>query len=118
MTTVEEHIRAFAAQPFVRAKTDCTGMCDRWVWINRGVSPVELGGIVYHDDESAMAIVSRIAPLMNRGMRRAGLKVTANPKKGDVGLVIFNGQMGPAIHAGTHWITRHVDGFLAARSGS
>lgn len=111
--TVEEFIRAEAAKPFGWAVTDCTAMCDRWVRMRRGVSPVESGRIIYSDRAGAMKLLPRIAAMMSRGMRKAGLRKTTEPRKGDVGLVLFDGRMGPAIHAGTHWITRHETGFAA-----
>lgn len=111
---VEEFLRAEAARPFAWATADCTAMCDRWVRLRRGVSPVEAGCIIYRDRESALRLLPRLAATMNRGMHRAGLEKTAKPKEGDVGLVLFDGRIGPAIHAGSHWITRHESGFIAA----
>lgn len=111
--TVEEFIAAEAAKPFVRAVNDCTMMCDRWVQMRRGVSPVKAGGIVYHDEATAKAIEPRIAQLMNRAMRRAGIAKTDNPQLGDVGLVVFGRNIGPAILVGGMWITRHREGLVA-----
>lgn len=111
--TVEEFIAAEAAKPFVRAVNDCTMMCDRWVRLRRGVSPVKAGGIVYHDDDTARAIEPRIAQLMNRAMRRAGLSKTNDPKTGDVGLAVFGKNIGPAILVGGLWVARHREGMVA-----
>jgi hypothetical protein len=115
---VEEFIAAEAAKPFGWAVSDCTAMCDRWVRLRRGVSPVEAGRIAYGDRDSALRLLPRLAAMMSRGMRRAGLSKTLEPRKGDVGLVLFDGRIGPAIHAGTHWITRHEDGFIGAPLGN
>lgn len=111
--TPEEFVAAEAAKPFVRAVNDCTMMCDRWVQLKRGISPVQAGGIVYHDDVTAMALEPRIAQLMNRAMRRAGLSKTDNPQSGDVGLAVFGKNIGPAILVGDVWITRHREGLVA-----
>lgn len=112
--TLQSFLRAEAAKPFAWATADCTAMCDRWVRLRRGASPVEAGRIIYCDRDGAMKLLPRLAAMMNRGMRRAGLEKTADPREGDVGLVLIEGRIGPAIHAGTHWITRHEDGFIAA----
>jgi hypothetical protein len=112
--TVEEFIAAEAAKPFAWAETDCTAMCDRWITLRRGVSPIAAGLILYHDRDTAFALLPRLPQIMNRGMRRAGLVKTAVPQAGDVGLVLFGKRIGPALHAGSHWITRHEDGFMAA----
>jgi hypothetical protein len=112
--TIDEFIAAEAAKPFVWALNDCTMMCDRWVRLQRGVSPVEAGPILYSDRDTAFAVLPRLPQIMNRAMRLAGLKKTAAPQVGDVGLVVFGSRIGPALHAGTHWITRHEDGFMAA----
>ena len=112
--TVEEFIAAEAAKPFAWARNDCTMMCDRWIRLRRGVSPVAAGLILYSDRDTAFALLPRLPQLMNRGMRRVGLQKTSAPHAGDVGLVIFGDRIGPALHAGTHWITRHEDGFMAA----
>lgn len=112
--TVEEFLRAEASQPFAWATADCTAMCDRWVRMRRGVSPVAAGLILYADRDGAMRLLPRLAAMMSRGMRRAGLEKTDSPQKGDVGLVLFENRIGPAIHAGAHWITRHEGGWIAA----
>jgi hypothetical protein len=112
--TIEEFIAAEAAKPFAWARNDCTMMCDRWVQLMRGVSPVEAGPIVYSNRDSALAILPRLPQIMNRAMRIAGLEKTSQPQIGAVGLVIFGNRIGPALHAGQHWLTRHEDGFMAA----
>jgi hypothetical protein len=116
--TVEEFIAAEAAKPFAWGETDCTMMCDRWVRLRRGVSPVEVGPILYSDRDSAFDILPRLPQIMNRAMRKAGLKKTGVPQVGDVGLVIFGNRIGPALHTGAHWITRHEDGLWAAPLGN
>lgn len=116
--TAAEFLAAEAAKPFAWAQTDCASMCDRWVRMRRGVSPLDAGSIHYRDRDGAMAILRRLAPMMSRGMRKAGLAKTAEPREGDVGLVLVNGRIGPAILAGDHWITRHEDGFIAAPLGN
>lgn len=112
--TLEEFMAAEAAEPFAWARFDCTMMCDRWVRLRRGVSPVEAGPIRYSDEASAMRILPRLPMLMNRAMRKAGLEPTREPRKGDVGLVAHAGRAGPAIHSGACWITRHRGGFWTA----
>lgn len=112
--TIEEFIAAEAAKPFAWARNDCTMMCDRWVQLMRSVSPVDVGQIRYGDRDSAMVILHRLPHLMNRAMRIAGLNKTPAPHAGDVGLVVFGNRIGPALHSGRHWITRHEDGFMAA----
>lgn len=112
--TLDEFLAGEAAKPFAWALNDCTMMCDRWVRLKRDVSPVAAGPIVYSDKESALVILPRLPLIMNAGMRRAGLVKTTSPQRGDVGLVIVGGRIGPAIHTGGHWITRHEDGFFTA----
>lgn len=111
---LRDFLAAEAQKPFAWGTVDCTMMCDRWVQLCRGVSPVEAGPIPYGDRASALAILPRLPMLMNRAMRRAGLQKVKVPREGDVGLVLFGRRIGPAIHAGAHWITRHEDGFMAA----
>ena len=112
--TLDEFLAQEAAKPFVWALNDCTMMCDRWVRLKLGVSPVAAGPIVYGDRDTALAVLPRLPLIMNAAMRRAGIAKTASPQRGDVGLVVVGERIGPAIHAGGHWITRHEDGFFTA----
>jgi hypothetical protein len=116
--TVEEYIAAEAKRPFIIAVTDCAAMCDRWVALRTGKSVFSLAGVNYATQEEATKLASHLPARINRAMRVAGFQKTADPQIGDVGIAIFDGRLGPAIHAGTHWITRHNDGFIAAPIGN
>lgn len=111
--SLDEFLAAEAAKPFAWALNDCTMMCDRWVRIRCGVSPVEAGPITYGDHAGAIALLPHLPQVMNRAMRKAGLSKTLKPVIGDIGLILFDGRCGPALLAGNLWVTRHEDGFIA-----
>lgn len=114
--TLDEFIAAEAAKPFAWGVTDCCSTANRWVMIRRGISPISL------DEwdgsrESALECIHHPYALparMNRALRKAGIRRTKDPHAGDIGLVMFDGRACVAIHAGSHWFSRHTDGLIGA----
>lgn len=119
--TIDEFIAAEAEKPFGWGATDCATTADRWVQIARGISPMDALGRRHHDEAEARAWMTEFGGLsiaFNRAMRAAGMKKTQEPEVGDLGLVIFEGRMCIAIHAGTFWFSRHEDGLVGAPLGN
>lgn len=121
MIAISEFIAAEAAKPFAWGISDCASTADRWVQLVRGFSPMAKYGRHHQSRDEAnewLAESGSIAVAVNRVMRKAGFKRTKEPKVGDLGLVIFDGRMCIAIHAGTVWFSRHEDGLIAAPLGN
>lgn len=114
---VREFIASESAKPFEWGKTDCASTADRWVSGVLGASPLLIFGRVHHDEAEARAWLSQpggIAVAVNRVTRNAGLRKTAAPEAGDVGLIIHREKLCVAVHAGGFWFSRDADGLIGA----
>lgn len=115
--TVDEYILQETAKPFVFGQTDCATTADRWMRGIVGFSLLSHFGREIKNDADAKAWLQSpggIAVGVNRVMRAAGMKKTKDPQKGDVGLIVHEGKLCVAIHAGTFWFSRHEGGFIGA----
>lgn len=113
--TVDEFITAELSRPFSWGKSDCAAMADRWVQAVAGFSPMDLFGRRHRDEAEALEWLREpgsIAVAVNRVMRAAGFKKTAEPRIGDVGLVFHEGRLCVAILAGSVWICRDEAGLI------
>ncbi|MCO6386346.1 hypothetical protein [Aliihoeflea sp. 40Bstr573] len=113
----KEFVTAIAAEPFAWGKNDCGSIADRWIALKAGRSPLETYGRRHTNREAALKWLSEpggVAVAVNRVMRANGFRRTKNPQPGDLGLVIFDGRMCIAIHAGGIWFSRHEDGLIGA----
>ena len=114
---IASYIRTEAARPFRWSETDCAMTADRWVEAAIGVSPFRAFGRIHRSEAEARAWLDEpggIAVAMNRIMRKAGLRKTAEPRLGDIGLVFHRQQLCVAIHAGRFWFSRNETGMIGA----
>lgn len=108
------------SKPFELGFSDCVGTADRWLQIACGVSPLDSSGLNYSTaDEVAGYHAKRGGFLiaMNVAMRRARLIRTENPVEGDVGIIIFAGEVWVAICTGEGWFTRNKNGVALLDNG-
>ncbi len=108
-----------AGKRFVFGDTDCASTVDRWVRARLGFSPFDRYGRRHHDEAEARAWLAEpgsIAVATNRIMRASGIRKTADPKPGDIGLILHEKRLCMAIFTGDLWIARAETGFVAVRS--
>lgn len=114
---VSAFIASESEKPFAWGQTDCATTADRWVCGVLGVSPLRIFGRVHRDEVEARSWLEQpggIAVAVNRVCRSAGLRKTAAPVAGDVGLIIHGDKLCVAIHAGEFWFSRDADGLIGA----
>lgn len=117
MIDVTEFVRSEAALPFAWGERDCSTTADRWVRQVTGFSPLARFGRVYKTEIEAREWLREpggIAVAVNRVMRSCGFQKTAEPKAGDVGLVIWGGRLFVGIHSGVAWFSRDENGLIGA----
>ena len=115
--TVEEFIAAEAEKPFRWGETDCCATVDRWVRHVVGFSPMSRFGRIHRDEAEAKAWLSEpgsIAVAVNRVARSIGFMKTDCPAPGDFGLILHDGKLCLAIHAGAYWFSRDESGLIGA----
>jgi hypothetical protein len=114
---VAKFIAAEMEKPFAFASTDCCATADRWAAAVLGFSPLRRYGRDYANDSGAQEWLGEpgsIAVAVNRVMRASGLRKTADPQPGDIGLIVRNRKLCLAIHTGTMWFSRDANGFIGA----
>lgn len=115
--SLEEYLSQEIEKPFsYELKTDCVGTVLRWIEINRGYSFYDRFDLDYSTVDEKDGILTRNVNFWQAILKYAklnGERVTKHPKKGDVAvIVVSNTQIGLAIHCGSFWFTRHVDGVI------
>lgn len=111
---LNQFIQQELQKPFEWSKTDCCSTCNRWVKEATGISPISQ--YKYSTEEEAKKILSKpggIAVLTNKVMR-PWFKKTKEPKLGDIGLVIWNQKIFPAIKIKEGWFSRSEEGLILA----
>lgn len=114
---IAEFVAAEAQKPFRWGETDCVSTVDRWIRLRTGLSPLAWVDREYSDAEGAASVLADrggLAVLVNRAMRSLGFIKTGEPVTGDVGLIIQNGNLCMAIHAGDCWFSHDEHGFIGA----
>lgn len=107
-----------AGKLFKSGSVDCASTVDRWVQLQCGFSPFDRLGRRYANEAEARAWLAEpggLAVATNRILRKAGLKKTADPKQGDIGLILHGNLLCVAIFTGELWIARTETGFVASR---
>lgn len=115
--TIEEFVRREAAMPFCYGTHDCCTTADKWVRERLGFSPLQRYGRPYTSPAEAQTWLSEfggIAVAVNRVMRASGLKKTAQPEPGDVGLVIWRETIFMAVLTKHGWFSRSPEGLIMA----
>jgi hypothetical protein len=108
--TLDQFLETMAATPFVDGQSDCALTIADWVMAATGCPDPA------HDlrGEYSSAL-GRERLLMRRGglkavmqvcADRAGLAATRTPRRGDIGLVVMNGQRLAAICLGKQWAAK------------
>lgn len=114
-----DFIRAEAERPFRWGETDCAATADRWVAEVTGKSPLAVFGRRHADAGEAAAWLAEPGGLpkaLKRVMSAAGLEATAEPRPGDIGLIVQAGKVCIAIFSGRLWFSRDASGLMAAPS--
>ena len=112
-----DFIRAEAGRPFRWGETDCAATVDRWIAMVTGRSPLAAFGRRHADAGEAAAWLAEPGGLpkaVKHVLSAAGLEETAEPRPGDVGLVVQAGKVCVAIFSGHLWFTRDESGLMAA----
>jgi hypothetical protein len=113
---VEEFLAAESRSPFRWGETDCASMVDRWIALRTGSSPLDAFGRRHSNEADAQEWLAEPGGLL-RAFRQAMCAVSAretkDPVEGDVGLAIRGRKLCSAIHAGSHWVSRDAEGFMA-----
>lgn len=87
---LDTYLRASAARPFAWGDCDCSLWVADWIWQVRGIDPAAPLRGSYSGEDAAMAIIRRaggLAALAASLAERAGLRETANPRRGDIGVI-------------------------------
>lgn len=117
MSTRSERLAAFLAAgarlPFVWGERDCCLWVADWIVAERGIDPARHLRGRYASAHACHRLLRQhggFSALIAPAMLRAGLPETGEPRVGDVGIV--RAAAGPmmAIHAGTGWALKCVDG--------
>lgn len=82
-----------------------------WVKAKRGVDPLPRGKWMTADDvQRVFDGYGGLALAVARHLRKAGLRMTREPKAGDVGLVVVGARVCCAIRTQAGWMIRLEDG--------
>ncbi|MGX9144973.1 DUF6950 family protein [Mesorhizobium sp. 128a] len=117
LAAVQAYVASESARPFVWGVTDCCSTVDRWVQKVRCISPLTLfdeWDRTAADAEECLSRPYSLPARINRALRKASVARTTNPQPGDIGLALFDGKVGVAIHAGAFWFSRGRDGLVGA----
>lgn len=106
------YLRAEAGRRFELGRADCATLVADWVRECRGVDPIgpQRG---YSLDEEARAIVAGRGGLVRavgRAMRREGIRLTSNPRPGDVAVLSTGTVVVCAVRTERGWVMRLADG--------
>lgn len=116
MADIHAFLAAEALRPFRWGETDCAATVDRWIAVATGISPLDRFGRRHRTEAEAQAWLNEPGGLLyafGSVLSAHGLRRVQYPVPGDVGLVIEQRRLCSAIHAGSHWVSRDVTGFLA-----
>ena len=113
---LDTFLEAMAATPFVDGQSDCALTIADWAMVATGCADPagHLRGR-YHNALGRERLLRRLGGLetvIGECARRAGLSETANPVRGDVGLVRLNGQDLAAICVGRRWAIKSSRGVV------
>lgn len=119
----ERDVQEFIRTEMARANEPgaCCRIADRWFRRCKGFSALENFGrpiASQADVDEWLDERGGIAVGVNRVMRAAGCRKTAEPSIGDVGLIVWNDLVYMAINGGSHWFSRGDDGFVMAPAES
>lgn len=98
-----------AETPFVDGKTDCVLVVADWLMLSGYADAAAPWRGRYHTALGRARLLKReggIEAVMIAGAKRIGLKETATPLEGDVGLVRLSGQDQAAICLGDLWAAK------------
>jgi hypothetical protein len=99
----------------------CCRIADRWFTTVKGYSALERYGRDFSTDadvEAWLAEPGGIAVAVNRVMRACGIRKTATPQAGDLGLVVWSDRVFMAVFTGHGWFSRDVAGLIMAPSSA
>ena len=112
---IQEFISKELETSFDISINDCCHTCDRWVFDQTGISPMQDYGISYLSEEESKSLLKKEKGILvgiSEAMNCSGFMRTKNPSVGDVGIILFDDKIAPAIYTGSSWFTRHKDGFV------
>lgn len=112
---IQEFILQELEIPFKIDKNDCCHTCDRWVFEQTGISPMQDFSISYSTEQESLETLKREGGVLagvSKAMAHSGFIRTKTPSVGDIGIITFDDKVSPAIFTGSSWFTRHKDGFV------
>lgn len=106
-----EYIKQELEKPFKIDETDCCHTCNRWIFLKTGISLID--NFHYKNEQEAIEIMKNQGGLIKILLKAfKNFKIVVSPEPGDVGLIMFDDKVSPAIFTGSSWFTRHKDGFV------
>ncbi|WP_298958361.1 hypothetical protein [uncultured Roseibium sp.] len=106
MTALDDYFAQAAPCDYVR--NDCCAFPGGWVWAQTGIDPVAEWRGRYQSESEALAFVEDcggVPQIMDKGLKRAGMKRTRAPREGDVGCVAIDGvAVGAIMKSGLWWV--------------
>ncbi len=104
--TLQEYFASCGPCDYVT--NDCCAFPGGWVWDQTGIDPVSEWRGKYSSEAEAMDLVAHhggVPQIMDRGLKRAGMKRTSTPKDGDVGCIVVGGvAVGSIMKDGMWWV--------------
>jgi hypothetical protein len=104
-----DYLRRQAALPFALGKTDCVTLIADWVQERRGVDPIAHCRGGYSDWTEADALRSGWGGLVRvagKAARQVGMRMTREPRTGDVAVVSVGNVIACAIRGHHRWAMR------------
>jgi hypothetical protein len=106
---LSNHLRDMASRTFRYGETDCAMFAAIWVRKASGVDVT--GGLRATDEAHAAQITGGDLLAFTRGMMEAaGFAETDSPMRGDVGVILHDGQPRCAIKLAEGWAVKSADG--------